>query len=205
MTADTKQMLRMELLARRRDLPDDQRAPLDSALTALLLAFVQGALAERAMSDAPPAPPYTVATYVPLGMEPGTTSLPQQLKDLGVRVLLPIVGAPGPLDWAEYQDASSLAPARMDLLEPTGPALGADAIAAADAIFVPGLAGDSFGMRMGRGGGFYDQSLPLASDSAPRLLCLYPWELREHIPTEPHDVPVTHIVTPTAIRSVNKH
>ena len=191
-------MLRLELLARRRDTAD--LAELDAQLDALITAFVAGADSGAGVHS--PEAPLTVAAYVPQGPEPGTETLPQLLADLGARVLLPVVGKPGPLNWAEFQD--DLVPARFGLLEPSGPLLGEDAIAQADVIVVPGLAGSPSGARMGRGGGFYDRSLPLANPQAPRLLALYPWEIVDDLPSEPHDIPVTHIATPTGIRVVNK-
>ena len=84
------------------------------------------------------------------------------LRDLaaaGKRVILPVLLPDGDLDWAVYAGDDSLAPARLGLLEPTGPRLGVDAVATADVVLVPGLAVSTTGDRLGRGGGSYDRAL----------------------------------------------
>ena len=50
----------------------------------------------------------------------------------------------------------------MGLQEPQEPWLPAEAIAEATVVFVPALAVDRAGARLGRGAGFYDRTLPLA-------------------------------------------
>ena len=52
---------------------------------------------------------------------------------------------------------------RLRMLEPAGPPLGRDAIAAADLVLVPALAVDVAGRRLGQGGGSYDRALPRAT------------------------------------------
>src|SRR3954453_1421459 len=99
----------------------------------------------------------TVAAYVAVGAEPGTASLLIALVASGKRILLPVVQPDLDLDWAAYAGAQALqpaldlagaaaagaqalAPARYGLLEPVGPLLGAEAVATADVVLLPGLA-----------------------------------------------------------------
>ena len=114
----------------------------------------------------------------------------------GRRVLLPITLDDMQLDWAEYTGAADLAPAAFGLLEPTGPRLGLDAIAAADVILAPALAIDRLGHRLGQGGGCYDRALPRASGEV--IAVVADDELVESLPTEAHDLPVAAVVTPSA-------
>ena len=112
----------------------------------------------------------TVCAYVPVGSEPGSLELIDSLHRRGVRVLLPVArdatGVPEPLQWGEYRPGE-LVGARYGLQEPAPPWLGADAIADASLILVPALAVDRAGVRLGRGAGFYDRSLPLADARQP--------------------------------------
>ena len=62
---------------------------------------------------------------------------------------------------------------------------------------VPGLAFDAWGNRLGRGGGFYDRML--ASMPGIKVAVALDCQLRDAIPTEPHDVPMDYIMTPTRI------
>ncbi len=63
-------------------------------------------------------------------------------------------------------------------------------------VFVPALAVDRAGVRLGRGAGFYDRSLPLADPAARLVAVVRDDELVDEIPAEPHDVRMTHALTP---------
>jgi 5-formyltetrahydrofolate cyclo-ligase len=139
----------------------------------------------------------TVAAYVSIGTEPGTTALLEALREQGKRVLLPVVQRDLDLDWAVH--TGDLVPARMGLLEPGGPTVGVDAIGWADVVLVPGLAVDSSGMRLGRGGGCYDRALGRVPVGTPTIVLLYDGEVIDRVPTEEHDRPVTHAVTPSGL------
>src|SRR4051794_13660295 len=114
-------------------------------------------IAAQLMAAEPVRRAATVAAYVSVGVEPGTGPLLEALRASGRRVILPVLRPDNDLDWAAY-DGHVVAAAR-GLLEPTGPRLGADAVATSDVVLVPGLAVDSTGMRLGRGGGSYDRTL----------------------------------------------
>ena len=62
---------------------------------------------------------------------------------------------------------------------------------------VPGLLGTPSGRRLGRGGGWYDRALVHASPEARVWLLLNDDEVVDEVPSEPHDLPVTALVTPT--------
>ena len=144
----------------------------------------------------------TVCAYVPVGSEPGSAALIDSLLRRGVRVLLPVArhdgaGLPMPLQWGEYRPGA-LAQARFGLLEPLEPWLPAEAIAAASVVLVPALAVDRAGVRLGRGAGFYDRSLPLAAATARLVAVVRDDELVDRLPAELHDVRMTHALTPNA-------
>ena len=63
-------------------------------------------------------------------------------------------------------------------------------------ILVPALAVDRAGVRLGRGAGFYDRSLPLADAAARLIAVVRDDELVARLPAEPHDVRMTHALTP---------
>src|SRR4029077_5340540 len=142
----------------------------------------------------------TVCAYVPVGSEPGSAELIDSLLRREVRVLLPIArhdaaGTPVPLQWGEYRPGG-LVEARFGLREPSQPWLPADAIAAATVVLVPALAVDRAGVRLGRGAGFYDRSLPLATPTARLVAVFRATERADRLPAEPHDVRMTHALTP---------
>lgn len=140
-----------------------------------------------------------VALYAAMPGEPETEPLRRALRATGVRVLLPIVLAGGRLDWAD--DDGRLRPATgVGGPEPTGPHLGPDAVRGAQVVFVPALAVDTLGNRLGQGAGYYDRTLPLLAPSIPVFAVTHENEVLdaaiEPIPAEPHDIPVDAVVTP---------
>ncbi|MFC8197253.1 5-formyltetrahydrofolate cyclo-ligase [Streptomyces sp. NPDC057298] len=189
-----KRWLRRELLAVR------------SRLTAGDVQETGAALAARALELPELAHARTVAAYVSVGSEPGTRALLDALHARGVHVLLPALLADNDLDWGAYDGPDSLVGVRhggrMTLLEPAGDRLGPEAVLAADAVLLPGLAVDARGMRLGRGGGSYDRVLARLARAAadPALVVLlYDSEVVGRVPEEPHDRPVHAAVTPSAV------
>jgi 5-formyltetrahydrofolate cyclo-ligase len=62
-------------------------------------------------------------------------------------------------------------------------------------VLVPGLAFDRTGQRLGRGAGYYDTFLPNTASDVPRVAIVPSWLIVDAIPTEPHDVVMTHFAT----------
>jgi 5-formyltetrahydrofolate cyclo-ligase len=179
---ETKEELRAAILAARRALPPQQHDAEASALVNHLSAVVADCS--------------TVCAYVPVGSEPGSLELVDSLHRRGVRVLLPVTaGVMEPLRWGRYHPGD-LVEARYGLREPFEPWLPAEAVADATVVLVPALAVDRAGVRLGRGAGFYDRTLPLASPAALLVAVVRDDEIVDRLPTEPHDVPVTHALTP---------
>ena len=149
-------------------MPESARSADDAALTGAAVRLAEG------VAD-------PVCAYVPVGPEPGGPSLVDALVAAGHDVLLPIVPrVRGPLG----------------LREPGGPRLGVEAIGLAGLVLVPGLAVDREGVRLGRGAGYYDRTLPYAR--ARLVIVLYDNELVERLPAEPHDHRVTAALLPHA-------
>lgn len=140
----------------------------------------------------------TVAAYVSIPGEPGTGPFLDAFTALGRRIILPVVDGRS-LDWAAYQGFDSLVRARFGLLEPVGRRLGPDAIATADAVLVPAMAVDGRGLRLGKGGGFYDRALGRVPVGTFVAALLFEGEILDEVPSEPHDRRVTAAVTPRGV------
>jgi 5-formyltetrahydrofolate cyclo-ligase len=141
-------------------------------------------------------PGQTVCAFVPIASEPGSVQMLDELNDFGARVLLPVVTNQGPLEWGWYAGKDSLVPGPYGLREPNGELLGVTALRIADMVLVPALAVDRNGVRLGRGAGHYDQSLPLASNGTELVAIVRDQEIFEALPSEPHDVRMTAVLTP---------
>ncbi|MGW1682222.1 5-formyltetrahydrofolate cyclo-ligase [Saccharopolyspora sp. NPDC002376] len=184
-SATTKDDWRRKLLLQRRDVDETTRSADAGAVQEAVLGWLRQH------------PVRTVAAYVPVGGEPGSPELLEALRAAGLRVLLPVVvNRRAPLEWADYTGPESLRPAPFNLLEPAGQRLGAAAIGEAEALLVPALAVDRRGVRLGRGAGHYDRSLPMASPEAPLIAVVRDEEFVAELPGEPHDVRMTGVLTP---------
>jgi 5-formyltetrahydrofolate cyclo-ligase len=181
-----KAALRQRLLAARRSVADDIRAAEARTLTEHAADLVSGG--------------ETVCAYVPVGAEPGSIAMLDVLLAKAGRVLLPVARTDGAdtaraLRWGEYRPGHLVA-ARFGLLEPAEPWLPASALADACLVLVPALAVDRRGVRLGRGRGFYDRSLVHRDPRARLTAVVRDSEVVDELPQEPHDVPMTHALTP---------
>jgi 5-formyltetrahydrofolate cyclo-ligase len=186
MAIGTKAQLREQLLSARRRVPDDVRAAEARMLSDHLELVISG--------------PCTVCAYVPVGTEPGSVGLLDELLRRAGRVLLPLArtaddGTPLPMRWGEYRPGG-LRRGRWGLLEPAEPWLPESALGEAAQVLLPALAVDARGVRLGRGKGFYDRSLARRSPQARLIAVVRDNELREELPCDLHDVRVTHALTP---------
>jgi len=179
----TKLALRDQLLAARRHLPLS------------ILGQRARAVADHLMESPEIRRAATVAAYVSVSSEPGTGPLLDRLRESGKRVILPLLQPDNDLDWAAYDGPGDLRTARRGLLEPTGHALGRDALATADAVLVPGLAVGRDGTRLGRGGGSYDRALGRVPSGTFVCVLLNSEEVLQTVPQDTHDRPVSAVAT----------
>ena len=186
MTTSTKPALREQVLAARSLVADDVRAAEARALNEqLALAVSTGS---------------TVCAYVPVNTEPGSVAMLDMLLQHARRVLLPVArtsgdGTPMRLRWGVYSPGE-LVRGRWGLLEPPEPWLPESALAEAEMVVVPALAVDHRGARLGRGRGFYDRSLDARNPQARLVAMVRDQEFVDELPADPHDVPMTHVITP---------
>lgn len=70
---------------------------------------------------------------------------------------------------------------------------------------VPGIAFDNFGNRLGHGSGYYDRLLPKLNPSCLVIGVTTEDHTFEQLPSESHDIPMTHLVTELGIRQVSNY
>lgn len=138
---------------------------------------------------------FRAAVYKAQGSELSAAPLARQLASQGVDLALPVVVAVDmPLAFRRWTpgdpleiDASGV-PAPLPLAEVVQP----------DVMFIPLLAVDRRGYRLGQGGGYYDRTLGLLrrSDPMPWFIGLcYAGQAVEKIVEEPHDVRLYGLLT----------
>ncbi len=66
-----------------------------------------------------------------------------------------------------------------------------------DFVFMPGVAFTKDGKRLGYGGGYYDQLIPLMKKTVPKIALAFDLQIVSEIPVEPHDIKIDGIFTET--------
>ncbi|MEN2740241.1 5-formyltetrahydrofolate cyclo-ligase [Microbacterium sp. X-17] len=182
---DAKRALRADLRERRQIRSEAARAEAAEGLRAQLDALV-AELGAR-----------SVSCYLSLTTEPGTHAFLDEAMTRGLRVLLPVSRDDGRLDWAVAGHRHEVQEGLFGLPEPTGDLLGPIAVEDVDLMIVPAAAVDRSGMRLGWGRGYFDRTLGSLRRQPPVYAVVFDSELRDEIPYDVHDQPVTGIVTPT--------
>jgi 5-formyltetrahydrofolate cyclo-ligase len=177
---EAKRALRAELIAVRARLPADERAERSRAIAERIEAVA-------AFRDA-----RVVALYAPLGTEVDALEIARRARRRGARVVFPRAAAGRLLAFARCEPAE-LARGPLGAAEPPPGAPAVDA-AEIECVVVPGVAFSLDGLRLGRGGGYYDATLKTMAHAA-RIGVGYDVQVVPSLPREPHDVPLDAVVT----------
>ncbi|MTV25138.1 5-formyltetrahydrofolate cyclo-ligase [Nitriliruptoraceae bacterium ZYF776] len=177
--AQPKVALRRTALAARRALDTEQR----TAATVALAAHARR-LPELRRAR-------TVLLYAAAPDEADLSGLVADLHARQVRTLFPRV-RDDELELVAVDDLTTLRPGYRGIAEPVGPRVDP---AIVDLAFVPGVAFDRAGARLGQGGGHYDRLLAALPDATPRIGVAFSCQVVPRVPVEDHDRPVDVVLT----------
>ena len=99
------------------------------------------------------------------------------------------------LDLISVKNPTALQTSRWQLREPLHDETKIVAPVRLDVIFVPGLAFSLGGLRLGRGGGFYDRLLARSELRAKKIGVCFEEQIFPDLPSEPHDRAVDAVIT----------
>ena len=136
----------------------------------------------------------TVALFYPIEgrNEVDLRPLDTALRGRGVRVAYPSIDPEtNVMTFREVADADGMEERGKGFAEPSPDA---EIVVCPDVIVVPALAVAPSGHRLGYGAGYYDRALDSAK-GAYSVAVLYDYQLLMEVPTLPHDVAVSYIVT----------
>lgn len=149
-----------------------------------------------------------IYAYASLPNEAGTWGIMERLLLEGHRLALPRVEG-NTMEFYYIEALTELAEGSFHIMEPSagrqdsrkvdrlaGAGCGPKKAAEPDALMlIPGTAFTADGLRLGKGGGFYDRFLSL-EPGHPKIALAYPFQIVETLPSEEHDRKMDRIVTP---------
>ena len=176
--------------------PDAALLAAKRAARALALACRQGsdpglgvALAKAVLRDIPPPEGAVIAGFWPIGDEIDIRPLLLALAQRGHPIVLPETPRRGlPLIFRRWQPGAALIAGRFGTFHSDGAAL------APEVLFIPLLAFDRAGRRLGYGAGYYDRSLATLP-GARRIGCAYAAQEMDNVPAGPYDAVLDAVAT----------
>lgn len=138
----------------------------------------------------------TVFCFVGTGREIDTRTFLENALHGGKRLCVPLCIRMGVMELRQIDAMSRLVPGAYGIPEPTRetPLIGTDEV---DFAIIPCLSCSHSGLRLGKGGGFYDRFL---SEYRGTAIMVCPERLvRDSIPMEPHDRSVPRVLTETGL------
>lgn len=172
--------LRVSMRVRRRSLDPEARRAAGVEVERLVTASPEFQQARR------------VALYAALADEVPTEGLLHVVLETGRVLLLPRAASAGRLEFASVREPGALIEGSFGTLEPA-PSCPSARLSPDDLVLIPGVAFDRAGRRLGRGGGWYDRSLP---GDLPRVFGVgFAFQLVEAVPANARDRRVAGIYT----------
>ncbi|HXR36998.1 MAG TPA: 5-formyltetrahydrofolate cyclo-ligase [Candidatus Binataceae bacterium] len=141
-----------------------------------------------------------VLLYCAIGNEVATTLIFEDALDGARRVFYPKADpASGTIQFHAVSAPDDLRPGSFGIPQPHGGEQLQPAEMDGAVIFVPGLAFTGCGLRLGRGGGFYDRFLASTGPGVTAVGLGYAFQMLERIPREPWDRRLDYVVTERAV------
>ena len=180
---EKKQTLRAAALLRR------------DSLAAPELTLWSRLIQERVLYFSPYLISRSVALYSPIGNEVATEAIRDHALKARKKLFYPKLGNGEDPALIQVELVEELKPGRYGILEPTGEKIMTQEDQERLVVFVPGLAFDLQGNRLGRGKGWYDRVLELLGEGARLVALAYEFQIMEQVPAESWDRKVHHIIT----------
>lgn len=180
---EKKQSLRVQSLLRRESLSAPEISRLGRLVQQKVLQF----------------PPYvtasTVVLYSSTGKEVATEAIRDHALKANKKLFYPKFRGKKDLGLVQVNSAEEFRFGPFGIMEPVGDKLLNRQDQERLVVFVPGLAFDLAGNRLGRGWGWYDRALSLLEQMTKFVALAYEFQIMEQLPAEPWDRKVHYIIT----------
>jgi 5-formyltetrahydrofolate cyclo-ligase len=184
---EKKPALRAAALSRRDSLSPAQALALSQSIQRRALRFPRYVEARSA------------ALYSPIQNEVGTGEICEHSLKHGKSVFYPRLGKADAVELVEVKSVNELRRGRFGVLEPAGEKTLSEQELGPLIVFVPGVAFDLKGKRLGRGMGWYDRLLRRIGANATAVALAYDFQIVAEVPSEPWDQKVHYIITESRI------
>ena len=137
-----------------------------------------------------------IAGYVAIGDELDPSLALEALQNAGASIVLPVAGKSGDvLAFRAWQTGDAMEKGRLSTYHPAAKSEAIDP----DVILVPLVAFDTFGYRLGFGGGYYDRTLPKLRAQKNKVAYGIGYDDQEvsRIPRESFDAQLDGVITPS--------
>lgn len=182
--SNAKKTIRQETLFKRDAIPENIRKEKDTAIRQRIIRLPE-------FTDAK-----TILFYASFRSEVDTSEMIKITLSRGKQAVLPKVDKENKiLKLYEIKAMSELMQGYMGISEPSISEERLTGLNDIGLVIIPGAAFDVSGNRLGYGAGFYDKLLAGIKNKIPVIAPAYEEQIMEKIPSEPHDVRVTKIVT----------
>ena len=134
---------------------------------------------------------HTIFLYYSLPGEVNTHLLVDYLRNMGKRILLPVVIDSKNMEIREYRGTDSMILGSMNIMEPTEK----DFVEyeKIDLALIPGMSFDPAGHRLGRGKGYYDRTLAQMKNTYKIGVCFY-FQKVEDVPFLSNDILMDEVI-----------
>lgn len=183
---EEKRIFRKTALEKRRALSNTERTNHSSMIQKLLFDFSVFREAKR------------IFAFASMPDEVQTNEILAGMLEAGKEVAIPLITGPRKMEAAAFSDMADLVPEKYGILTVKPEKRRILDPSELDFVLVPGVAFSKDGIRLGMGGGYYDDFLKRAS-SAFRLAVVYGCQVFDTVPQEPWDEQVDAILTEKGI------
>ncbi len=135
----------------------------------------------------------TVFCYMATTLEVDTSKLIKRVLADGKTLVVPRIEGEAIVPH-QIASTTELIPGPFDILHPksNSPTIDAGRL---DLVVVPGLAFTKGGVRLGRGGGYFDRWLPLLSAHIPTIGLAFDFQIADTLPEQAHDIRVSRVIS----------
>jgi 5-formyltetrahydrofolate cyclo-ligase len=137
----------------------------------------------------------SVALYSPIQNEVGTDDILKHALNEKRQVFFPKIAEESSIEFFQVLSVAELKVGRFGIPEPMGVRRLSASDCAGLMVFVPGVAFDAQGNRLGRGRGGYDRALKRLGKEATFIALAYEFQIVDAVPTELWDQKVHYIIT----------